>query len=228
MQAAEKFEFYGQTLWLSTCRCIYWQEEKTLIISDSHFGKTGHFRKNGINIPQKIYLDDLHNLLNLVLYFAPEQLIVVGDMFHSHANKEMDLFLRRRNDISQLKINLVSGNHDILCENFYKEAGIEIIKGVFDLGPFSFVHDIADVKEALGKTDKYFFSGHIHPGISLKGLGKQSLRFSCFYFGKQFAVLPAFGKFNGASSIKTQIGDTVFAIMPEDLKNNQAGKVFKV
>ena len=30
---------------------MFWEEEKALIVSDLHFGKTGHFRKSGIAVP---------------------------------------------------------------------------------------------------------------------------------------------------------------------------------
>ncbi len=64
-------------------RCLYWEEERSLILSDLHFGKTGHFRKAGIAVPQSVYREDLLRLLSLIQYFQPRQLLVVGDLFHS-------------------------------------------------------------------------------------------------------------------------------------------------
>ena len=52
-----------QTLWLSPERCILWEEENTLIVADLHLGKSGHFRKEGIGIPQRIYKADLQRLM---------------------------------------------------------------------------------------------------------------------------------------------------------------------
>jgi hypothetical protein len=43
----QHFYFREQHFWLSPERVIYWEDEKALILSDSHFGKTGHFRKSG-------------------------------------------------------------------------------------------------------------------------------------------------------------------------------------
>jgi metallophosphoesterase superfamily enzyme len=54
-----------------------------LIVSDLHFGKTGHFRKSGIAVPQSVYKKDLQRLFHQVQYFQPRKLIVVGDLFHS-------------------------------------------------------------------------------------------------------------------------------------------------
>lgn len=91
MQLSYLYNLHNQHLWLSPERCIYWQEEKALIISDVHFGKTGHFRKSGIAVPQNIFKEDIQRLINQLQYFQPRQLIAVGDLFHSEANKELDL-----------------------------------------------------------------------------------------------------------------------------------------
>ena len=87
-----------QNLWLSAQRSVFWEEEKALIVSDLHFGKTGHFRKAGIPVPQTIYKEDLQRLVNLLHHFNPQKLIVVGDFFHSHANTELDWFRRWRDE----------------------------------------------------------------------------------------------------------------------------------
>jgi metallophosphoesterase superfamily enzyme len=114
MQAPVQHLLFGQTFWLSAQRCLFWEEQKALIVSDLHLGKTGHFRKAGIAVPQSVYKEDLQRLLDLLHHFNPDRLIVVGDLFHSVANKELELFQRWRLDFSGLKITLVKGNHDIL------------------------------------------------------------------------------------------------------------------
>lgn len=195
---------------LSAGRCIFWEEEKALILSDLHFGKTGHFRKHGIAVPQTIFKEDMQRLTAQVQYFKAAQLIIVGDLFHSHANKEMDLFLKWRNDFAQLTIKLVIGNHDILPAAWYTGAGITCIKDQLQTGPFIFTHDKAECNSA---ADCYIFSGHIHPAIALFGNAKQSLKFPCFYFTKTYAVLPAFGRFTGMHTVVPAKGDQVFALV---------------
>jgi metallophosphoesterase superfamily enzyme len=59
----------------------------------------------------------------------------------------------------------------------------------------------------------YAFTGHVHPGISLKGQGKQSLRFPCFYFAKDNCVLPAFSRFTGTYKVIPRQDETVYAII---------------
>jgi len=218
MQPAFPYRIREQQLWLSADRCIYWEEEQSLIVSDLHFGKTGHFRKAGIAVPQSVYREDLLRLLCQIQYFRPRQLLVVGDLFHSRENKELELFLKWREDFPHLGIQLIEGNHDILNKDWYEKAAIKVNPGILTLGPFSFVHDIEDavIDEASGGIvdETYYFSGHIHPGIQLTGMGRQSLRFPCFYFGSSYAVLPAFGRWTGTVSIDPAPESNVFAILP--------------
>src|ERR1700748_239775 len=117
MQLPFLYRIKGQQLWLSPDRCIFWEEEKSLIISDLHFGKTGHFRKSGIPVPQTVYKEDLQRLVTQIQYFQPSQIIVVGDFFHSKANKELELFQKWREGFSHIIIHLVKGNHDILKDD---------------------------------------------------------------------------------------------------------------
>ena len=220
MQAPFKHIVADQTLWLSPSRIIYWEGEQAVIISDLHFGKTGHFRKSGIAVPQSVYKEDLQRLVVQIQHFQPGQLIIVGDMFHSHANRELELFLKWRTDLSGLEIRLIRGNHDILKEDWYEKAGIQLSRSTLSMNGFHFVHDISDMgnrgsafRENAGHSSPYFFSGHIHPGIRIQGLGKQSLCFPCFYFGKEYAVLPAFSRFTGVALIAPEKEEQVFAIV---------------
>ena len=224
---AERFLLHNQTLWLSPERCIYWEEQNSLIVSDLHFGKTGHFRKSGIAVPQNVYKEDLQRLVNHVQYYKPQQLIVVGDLFHSVQNKELDFFKKWRLDFSHLHIQLVKGNHDILKKDWYTAANISVTDTHLHVGNFCFVHDIS---EACAPSDDihYYFSGHIHPCVLLKGLGKQSVSLPCYYFTKNFAVLPAFSKFTGTAIVDRKSAENVFAIVPANHSKGQQATVVKV
>jgi uncharacterized protein len=235
MQPAFPYRIKGQQLWLSPDRCIFWEEEKALIVSDLHFGKTGHFRKSGIGVPQSVYREDLQRLLAQIQYFQPRQLLVVGDLFHSRENKELALFQRWRENFPDLDVCLIKGNHDILKDEWYLAAGIALSPERLQIGEFIFIHDITDALTADEDTDTadcrlstttacYSFSGHIHPGIRINGLGKQSLRFPCFYFGEEYAVLPAFSRFTGMASIYPSPGENVFAILPPSGSGQLAGQ----
>jgi len=227
MQQIVQHPIAGNTFSLSNDRCVFWEEEKILLLSDLHFGKTGHFRKEGIAVPQGVYKDDLQRLVTQIQFFKPQQLVIIGDMFHSHANKELDLFKKWRNDFKSLPIQLIKGNHDILKNDWYKDATITVVENCLQMGSFSFVHDIAAIQNELCAA-RYFFSGHIHPGISIRGIGRQSIQLPCFYFSQQFAVLPAFSKFTGNHPIKPKPGESVFAILPANHLKNERGGILKL
>jgi uncharacterized protein len=202
-----------QQLWLSAERTIFWEQEKALIVSDLHFGKTGHFRKSGIAVPQSVYKEDLQRLVSQLQFFQPRQLIVVGDLFHSKANKELEWFLKWRNDFPDLVIHLVKGNHDILHDKWYANAAIDVALESLTIGSFCFQHDQNDCEN----DSDYLFSGHVHPGIRISGIGRQSLQFPCFYFSSGHCILPAFSKFTGTALIDYEEGDTIFAIVNNSL-----------
>lgn len=204
--------------WLSSQRCIFWEDQELLIVSDLHIGKTGHFRKSGIPISQRVYTEDLQRLLSSVLFFKVNKLIIVGDLSHSSSNKELDLFERWRNDFPSLNIDLVKGNHDILNERWYKTCKITVHHDRLNIGDFCFCHDACmDDPE----QDKYVFSGHIHPGVKIRGMAKQALSFPCFYFTKTYCVLPAFSKFTGLALVRPQEGESAFAIVENDVMKLQ-------
>lgn len=201
---------------LSSERTLFWENENTLIVADLHVGKTGHFRKAGIGVPSGIYKDDLHRLLAQILFFKAERLIIVGDLTHSIANREMDLFRKWRKDFSSLEVHLAKGNHDILDNQWYEEADIVVHNEPYSINNFLFVHDIVNPTLQLHAA-KYVFSGHVHPGVTLNGKGKQSLRFPCFYFRKEYSVLPAFSRFTSTYRVDPGKGEKVFVIVEKDI-----------
>jgi DNA ligase-associated metallophosphoesterase len=211
MEAPIKHKINKQTFWLSATRTIFWEEQKALILSDLHFGKTGHFRKAGIAIPQSVYKEDLQRLINLIQYFKPQQIIAVGDLFHSRVNLELDLFKRWRKDFESLNFILVKGNHDILKEGWYDDADIRVTEELL-VEDILFIHQHCETRE-----DVFTFCGHIHPGVIINGLGKQSLRFPCFYFTKHQCILPAYSKFTGMATINPSSKDSVYAIVDDSL-----------
>ncbi len=203
----------GQTICLSAERCVFWENTKTLILADLHLGKSGHFRKEGIGIPQAIYKEDLQRLIQQISFFKAERLIIAGDFTHHYENAEMDLFLKWRKDFSLLQIDLVRGNHDKLAPAWYQHASVRVHDSILREGSFAFCHDVEECNQT-GETDPLFtFSGHVHPGIRLRGKGRQLLRVPCFYFSSHYCVLPAFSHFTGTRLIHPCRTDTVVAIV---------------
>lgn len=208
---------HDQIFWITPERCIFWEEENTLIVADLHLGKTGHFRKAGIAVPQSIYKADLQRLMAMLYLFKAERLIVVGDFTHSTANKELELFLKWRKDFSALQIDLVKGNHDILEDAWYKEANVMLHEWDLLINGYLFKHEDKRYKRPDIENVNYTFSGHLHPGFKLKGQGKQNLKFPCYFFGKDHCILPAFSRFTGTFLVEPKKGDVVYAITGAEL-----------
>lgn len=188
-----------------------------MIIADLHLGKTGHFRKEGIAVPQSIYKADLQRLMAMLYFCKAERLIIAGDFSHSSPNKEMDLFLKWRKDFASLQIDLVKGNHDILHDQWYRDAGVELHSKSLVVNRFQFRHEPEVEPAGQEKDILYGFCGHVHPGIVLRGAGKQSLKFPCFYFRKDYCILPAFSKFTGMFLVKRAATEKVFAVTPTEI-----------
>ena len=199
---------HQQKIWLSPERCMFWENQQTLILSDMHIGKTAHFRKAGIAVPQQVFQEDLHRLFQQIHFFSPQRIIVTGDLFHSEANLEHDWFSNWRRELDGIDFILVKGNHEILRNDVYRNLGIEIVDKELEIAPFFFSHDLVEEK-----LDGFSFVGHTHPGIHIQGKGKQSFVFPCFYFTSDFCILPAFSKFTGKHVVDLQKGETAYAIV---------------
>ena len=226
MSPALSLEIRSQRCWLSAERCLFWEEEKALVVSDLHFGKSGHFRRSGIPVPGQVYQEDLYRLMQQVQYFKPDTLIITGDLFHSHENLEHELFSKWRSSIPAGEIHLVRGNHDILPMRSYEALELIVHQETYQRGPFLFVHDLERLPDGHGEF--YKISGHIHPGVRISGRGKQSLRFPCYLFKRDFAIMPAFSKFTGLASVETGRDDRIYAILPGDPARGVAASLMKI
>lgn len=201
----------GEELILDKERALYLPKHQLLAISDLHLGKSAHFRQAGLQVPSTIAKSDLQRLSTLIEKYNPKTLLINGDMFHHGLNTDVDDFSDWKKQYQSLKFLLVKGNHDKLSANNYADLGIEIHEPSYCLGPFCFIHDAPKhTKEEL-----YSITGHVHPGVSIIGKAKQRLKFPCFYFGNEHAVLPAFSLFTGLYNIKPKVSERIFAVTPD-------------
>ncbi len=189
---------------------MLWKEQNILIIADIHLGKVGHFRKAGIGIPKKMEQDDLALISDLIHEYKPSKIIFLGDLFHSDMNNDWDWLVLWRSLFKNIDMILVLGNHDILNDKFYHELNFEL-HDKLTLGPFLFSHEPLTPAK-LAESKEYVICGHIHPGVTLKGSGRQFLSLPCFHFGERQGIIPAFGKFTGKMCVKNIRGDKVFAV----------------
>lgn len=200
MIATKAIEFAEQELILSNQRALFWPKTKQLILSDTHFGKTNHFRQYGIAIPSQVAKHDLIRLTELIHFFDVKSVVVVGDLFHSTVPNCDQLFLEWKSNFPHVKITLIKGNHDRFSDDYYQQIGINTIKNDLTIERITFIHDLVELVD-----DKRFtISGHVHPGFILEGKAKQRLKFPAFIIkDKQHLILPAFSQFTG---LNTRVG----------------------
>ena len=196
------YEIQKAKLTLLSERAIFWEKKGMLIVADVHIGKVSHFRKNGIPVPGMAERNNLRRLSWLVLKTQPKQIIFLGDLSHSRLNKAWDQFVDFRHAYSGINMTLIRGNHDILSNQALEAADISLMDRMVS-GPFLFTHDREE-------SDLYNIHGHIHPSIRLRGKGRQSLRVPCYFFGKDYGILPSFGDFTGSFTLKPVEGDALF------------------
>ncbi|MFY0671882.1 MAG: ligase-associated DNA damage response endonuclease PdeM [Bacteroidia bacterium] len=187
-------------------KAMFFTQQNVLVIADLHLGKASHFRKSGIAVPNQVYDQNIENLIRLLQWIKPKEVIFLGDLFHSVHNREWDNFTSVVKQFPSLSFKLIVGNHDILHSSHYQNSGITIIDDFMDLGEIRLSH------EPIENCSKYNVFGHLHPGVRMIGKGKQSLRLPCFYFAENFGVLPAFGTFTGLALQKPKVGERVYVV----------------
>lgn len=201
-----KIEIQGHELELLPQKLIRFVKQNFLVIADLHLGKSSHFRKSGIPVPNKVYDENIETLIKLLQWEKPQKVIFLGDLFHSVHNREWDYFSQVVGQFQEIEFQLVVGNHDILDASHYSNSGIDVIEEYLDIGSIRLSH------EPLAKCEKFNIYGHVHPGVRLTGKARQSLRLPCFIFRENDAMLPAFGEFTGLAVQKPKWNDRVFVI----------------
>ncbi|MDX2000945.1 MAG: ligase-associated DNA damage response endonuclease PdeM [Chitinophagales bacterium] len=201
----------GEKLLLHPLKAIWWERVKTLLIADLHLGKQGHFRKEGIPVPETVAEKNWAHLRYLLDEFQPETVIFLGDLFHSHMTQEwgdMELLVKI---YPHIRFELVIGNHDKMPEFIYRQAGIGIHAQHLILPPFIISH------EPLETADEQYYNlaGHIHPAVRLAGKGYQFHRAACFWFKERCGVLPAFGQFTGLYSVHPKATDKIYVVVQQ-------------
>ncbi|MEO1450115.1 MAG: metallophosphoesterase, partial [Bacteroidota bacterium] len=87
-----EIELAGEHLILLGEKALYWPERRALLMADLHLGKAGHFRKHGVPVSGAVMQQDLDRMTTLIAAFEVSELIMLGDLFHSYHNQEVEQF----------------------------------------------------------------------------------------------------------------------------------------
>lgn len=211
---ALRVQIRNNNFFLYPLKGIFWEEQRVLLISDIHIGKTAAFRSAGIPVPGGSTSEDLKNLSELISQTKPRELIILGDLIHSSIeNRERTLNALKlwRVENESITVTLIKGNHDQATDLFFQRLRIEVNHDPREFGEFVFTHQPKDI------PGKFIFSGHIHPAVRLAGKGKMREQLQCFYFSDDFAILPSFGSFTGNFIIKPKDYEKVYVIAGDEV-----------
>lgn len=207
-----KLTLAGEHLQLRADRSVYWPARETLFVADTHFGKAGVFRRQGLNVPSGTTDADLARLEAAIADTGATRLIVLGDFVHAPPAADepwLARFAAWRARYADVDIVVTRGNHDRV-ERLPVDLDIDWRPGARWEAPFVCQHEPGT--DPRGPV----LAGHIHPVVRLQA-GSERLRLPAFWRHREGLMLPAFCSFAGGGVIQPARGDQVFVIADDEL-----------
>jgi putative SbcD/Mre11-related phosphoesterase len=195
---------------LDARRALWLARERTLVVADLHLGYAWTHRHAGQLLP--LAPDDtLARLEALVNDFAPEELVLLGDVVHGFTPSEEVLAEIRHlaSGIgSRVRLRLVEGNHDFALKKMLRRLGLDLaVELQIFVGPHVLLHGHTpdDLKAAAliaasGERGGRVILGHEHPAVRLSDGVASSARCPCFIVGEGTLVLPCFTEWSAGGN----------------------------
>lgn len=202
-------EVAGETLRLFAECAAHWGRARTLLIADPHFGKAATFRASAIPVPRGTTTHALARLDALIARTGARRVVFLGDYLHARDGRSPEtlrVLAEWRVAHAELELTLVRGNHDRRAGDPPGELGVRCVDAPLVESPFVFAH------HPTMSAEGYVLAGHLHPGAPLSGRGRMRERLPCFWFSRDYGVLPAFGDFTGLADVTPEPGDRVIAV----------------
>lgn len=171
------------------------EEGRTLVLADTHFGKSAAFRARGLPVPEGDTIADLARIDALIAKEEVTEVVIAGDLLHARvgcAPEVLDLLVPWMRATS-VTVTLVEGNHDRSCGHSPLGPDFPLIPEV-TRGGFHILHD---PDEELDNGDGFHIGGHLHPAVRIKDGTGPGFRAPVFWLRQNQLVLPAFGSFTG-------------------------------
>jgi len=206
----------GEELLLHADRAVLWPRLRTVIVADTHFGKSGYFGRHGIAIPAGTDEADRARLQRLLSDSRASRLVILGDFLHSPSIEGSEDSERLKAWVaavgSRVEMHVVAGNHDRggiwtppEALHWWSESWRD--------PPFRFVHE-APTPPSGDPDAPFTLSGHLHPVVRLRNGPKSTMRVPILWQRPAGLVLPSFGSFTGGFAVRAVAGDRLFAVAP--------------
>lgn len=176
-------------------KAVLLQESRTLVLADTHFGKSAAFRARGLPVPEGDTAADLARIEELIRANKSEHLVIAGDLLHARVGCQPEVLdlLRPWLRSSSIPITLVEGNHDVACGKNPLGEDLPLVTGLTIDG----FHILHNPDEVLDSPDGFHLGGHLHPVVKIKDGTGPGFRAPVFWLRGNQLVLPAFGSFTG-------------------------------
>ena len=182
---------------------LYAPEFEALLVADLHLEKGTSLARRGVHLPPYDTRESLLQLKAAMEATRPQRLIFLGDSFHDGQARERidasDLALLRSITATAETI-WITGNHDPAPP---EDVGGIIIEEMA-LGPVTLRH-----QPKLLRADEAEISGHLHPAAAIQARGHR-IRCRCFIADRQRLIMPAFGSYTGALSVRSEAFEGLF------------------
>jgi metallophosphoesterase superfamily enzyme len=218
-------------------RALFWPSQNALVIADTHFGKSAHFRHMGLPVPAGTTAKDLARITALTDTTGATTLIILGDLFHAKEAHEdaIAAIAAYQSSHPRLTWKLVPGNHDRHAQLTHPNLKLELLPPGTSLDGFTLTHEppfeseisnpkseisipqsqIANRAEGLPSAKSQILCGHLHPAISLRDFDRSTLSLPAFAListtEATTLILPAFGSFTGSHSLTPTLTCRLFA-----------------
>ncbi len=202
-EAVRTVDLAGETVTLDPSGALWWQDGRTLVVSDLHLEKGSSLARRGTLLPPYDTAATLKRLAALVEAYDPARIVSLGDSFHDRgaagrlgeaARREVARLQRGRDWI------WISGNHD---DETAGALGGSCM-GELRLGRLTLRHE---PRPEAGPGE---VAGHLHPAAKLRLRGR-GLRRRCFVTDGGRLVMPSFGAYTGGLNVLDEAWRPLFA-----------------
>lgn len=207
---------------LDARRAIWLEETSTLAVADLHLGYAWAHRQRGNLLPLTAREDSLERLVELVKFYNPRELALLGDIVHravpvAALKEEICRVITTLSE--QTELTLIAGNHDRKLGSFLNACGLKAhLHLEKNVGAHLLIHgdseDAARSASQLATTAANggrVIIGHEHPAVTISDGVATSVKCACFLVSERVIVLPAFSNWAAGSGVRSRRFMSAFA-----------------
>lgn len=175
---------------------LYAPDLAALLVADLHLEQGAALARRGNAVPPFDTGLTLAALEAVLAETKPRSIYLLGDSFHdadSHSFLDEATLARLARLLSPIETVWITGNHDPQHKPNLGGSHVDSAR----LGPITLRHIPSD------KLNTPEIAGHLHPGAGIVQRGHM-VRGKCFVADQRRIILPAFGAYTGAISVRGQ------------------------